>query len=334
MILYLIIFIKGIYSERMDTNYGQISLKGTLITFIMPRSKCLHYNDEQLRILICIAGFGPFSRTDLSEVTGIKHRNLAHAINDLLENGDLKPIEVPERISRNPGRQKEYLTLTSIWIVRRICDELEFRKNRLKAAMEELDSRIIEKNSTEGLAKLNENERKAFLDEWGEAMLKRLSLGAEDGSYSSKAAWEDVDGQRTIVVQRYDGVLYSVREVSYLGVIYWLWRLQNPALRVLSFLLDNGSADYSKNGLVEGTGLEMDVLSQMCKRLESDGLIILAGMSGQEEMYKLNRRNPVVKKLMTSLCLWKGKSKTGIGLRGIAIQKSIPSSDHTMAREI
>lgn len=298
----------------------------------MSRSKSNQFTDEQLKVLLCTAGYGPLSRTDLSEVTNIKPGNLTFAINDLLSHRVLKSKEVPERISRGRGRPREYLTLSSYWTVQEICDELEFRKNRYEADMRELEAYVNGKAQPNNILGLDESGRRTYLSEWGDAQLKRIKLGAADGSFSSKAVWAEVDGHRTIIWHRYDGIPYALREISYQGVSYWLRQLQNPALKVLRFLIDNGSPDRSKKDIAKGTGLEITTLSRILPRLEARQIVIATGFEGQYNVYKLNKKSRTVKELMIMLCLWKGM--TGRGLRGIAVQRSLAPEDLVIVQKM
>jgi len=281
----------------------------------MSRSKRLHYNDEQLRVLLCIAGYGPLSRTDLSKATGIEKGNLSRVVNELLSGRIIKPREGPETTGRSRGRPREYLALESPQIVQELCDELKFRKKLYELERARLDLYNNEKywaDWCEIAGDLDNNRRAAFLDKYRELKRKRLNLGADDGSFSTKAVWVEVDGRRVIVVRRYNGILYSTREVSYQSVKYWLRRLHSPMLIVMGFFMDNESVVHSKSDIAKGTGLKMTVLSQIWPKLEAQGIILATRMVGQVKMYKLNKQNDDVKELMDT-----------VGLRKITIQRWI-----------
>jgi len=273
----------------------------------MPRSKCLRYNDEQLRVLLCIAGYGPLSQTDLSRATGIEKRNLPHVINDLRLHKVLKNYEVPQTCGKRRGRPKEYFSLNSPWLIQDICDELEYRKNQYEIEMKELESQINYEYWDEWskIANDADKERKQrFLDKYSEIMVERLNLGANDGSISHRAARIEVEGQRTIVWHPYNGIPSSLRVFSYQGIEYWLRRLQSPMLRVLGFLMDNPTTEYSKSEIAEGAGLDMDALSEIWLKLKTSGLIV-ATQGSQVETYKLNMKNHEVMGLMDTFGLRK-----------------------------
>jgi DNA-binding transcriptional ArsR family regulator len=74
--------------------------------------------------------------------------------------------------------------------------------------------------------------------------------------------------------------------------------IKSPMLKVLDFLMDNESFDYSKTDIAEGTELSRATLFKAWPKLEALDLITATRMVGQAKMYKLNKKNPIVKKLM------------------------------------
>lgn len=74
--------------------------------------------------------------------------------------------------------------------------------------------------------------------------------------------------------------------------------IKSPMLRVLDFLMDNESFDYSKTDIAEGTELSRTTLFKAWSKLEALDLIIATRTVGQAKMYKLNKKSPIVKKLM------------------------------------
>lgn len=74
--------------------------------------------------------------------------------------------------------------------------------------------------------------------------------------------------------------------------------IKSPMLKVLDFLMDNESFDYSKTDIAGGTGLSRATLFKTWPKLEALDLIIATRTVGQAKMYKLNKQNPIVKKLM------------------------------------
>jgi hypothetical protein len=69
-------------------------------------------------------------------------------------------------------------------------------------------------------------------------------------------------------------------------------------LKVLDFLMDNESFDYSKTDIAEGSALSRTTLFKVWPRLEELEMIKATRTVGQAKMYRLNKQNPIVKKLM------------------------------------
>src|SRR5512136_817603 len=74
--------------------------------------------------------------------------------------------------------------------------------------------------------------------------------------------------------------------------------IKSPMLKVLDFLMDNESFDYSKTDIADGTGLTRATIFKAWPKLEALILITATRSVGQAKMYKLNKQNPIVKKLM------------------------------------
>jgi DNA-binding transcriptional ArsR family regulator len=74
--------------------------------------------------------------------------------------------------------------------------------------------------------------------------------------------------------------------------------IKSPMLKVLDFLMDNESFDYSKTDIAEGTELSRATLFKAWPKLEALDLITATRMVGKAKMYRLNKQNPIVKKLM------------------------------------
>jgi DNA-binding transcriptional ArsR family regulator len=74
--------------------------------------------------------------------------------------------------------------------------------------------------------------------------------------------------------------------------------MKSPLLRVLDFLMDNESFDYTKNDIARGAELSRSTLFKVWPRLEALNLITATRTVGNSKMYRLNKQNPIVKKLM------------------------------------
>lgn len=74
--------------------------------------------------------------------------------------------------------------------------------------------------------------------------------------------------------------------------------IKSPVLAIMDFLMDNEAFDYSKSDIAEGAGMSRTTLSTAWPKLEENNLVILTRVVGRAKMYKLNTKNPVVKKLV------------------------------------
>ena len=74
--------------------------------------------------------------------------------------------------------------------------------------------------------------------------------------------------------------------------------IKSPALRVLDFLMDNKTYDYSKTDIAKGAGISRTTLSSAWENLEKPGLVIETREVGRAKMYKLNLEHAVVKKFI------------------------------------
>ncbi len=73
---------------------------------------------------------------------------------------------------------------------------------------------------------------------------------------------------------------------------------KSPVLKILDFLMDNLGSDYSKTEIAEGSDLSRGTLFSVWPRLEALELVVLTREVGRAKMYKLNKKNPVARKLI------------------------------------
>ncbi len=74
--------------------------------------------------------------------------------------------------------------------------------------------------------------------------------------------------------------------------------IKSPLLRILDFLMDNKSYDYSKTDIAKGAGISRTTLSSTWEHLEKNGLVSETRVVGRAKMYKLNLKSPVVQKFI------------------------------------
>ncbi|MEM2943072.1 MAG: hypothetical protein QXT81_06585 [Candidatus Bathyarchaeia archaeon] len=72
----------------------------------------------------------------------------------------------------------------------------------------------------------------------------------------------------------------------------------HPKLRILDFLIDNRPFDYSRNEIMEGSGVSRNTFYKLWPTIERAGLIKKTRKIGRAELYKLNEDNTVVKELL------------------------------------
>ena len=87
---------------------------------------------------------------------------------------------------------------------------------------------------------------------------------------------------------------YNVKDNSllleYLG--------NHPKLRIIDFLMDNRPFDYSRNEIMEGSGVSRNTFYKLWPTIERTELIKKTRKIGRAELYKLNEDNTVVKELL------------------------------------
>jgi len=81
---------------------------------------------------------------------------------------------------------------------------------------------------------------------------------------------------------------------------YFLSSLEqkNPIIKVLDFLIDNEAFDHSKTEIAKGAGISRTTLLKIWGTLEETGIVVETRKVGRAKMYKLNKKNPIVKKFM------------------------------------
>ena len=72
----------------------------------------------------------------------------------------------------------------------------------------------------------------------------------------------------------------------------------SPASKVLDFLIDNQEFDYSLTDIAKGAEIAWSTLHDLWPDLVKLGVVIKTRKIGRAELYKLNKENPLVKKLI------------------------------------
>lgn len=71
-----------------------------------------------------------------------------------------------------------------------------------------------------------------------------------------------------------------------------------PFIRVVDFLIENAIFDYTKTEIAENAGISRASLYKAWAALELYGIVKQSRQIGNATLYKLNRENTVVKKLV------------------------------------
>jgi len=73
---------------------------------------------------------------------------------------------------------------------------------------------------------------------------------------------------------------------------------RNPIIRVIDFLLDNEGFEYSKSEIARNIGVSRTTLYKVWRLLEDLNIVVKTREVGRVKMYKLNKKNPIVRKLI------------------------------------
>ncbi len=72
----------------------------------------------------------------------------------------------------------------------------------------------------------------------------------------------------------------------------------HPSIRILDFLIDNKNFDYSKTDVCGGANVSPGSLYKIWHNLEESEIVIKTRQYGATKLYRLNKENPLVKKLL------------------------------------
>lgn len=82
------------------------------------------------------------------------------------------------------------------------------------------------------------------------------------------------------------------------SLLLQLFGIKNPALRILDFFLDNPGSDFSKTEIAAGAEISRSTLFAIWPKLQSLELVIMTREIGHARMFRLNKKSPIVKKLV------------------------------------
>lgn len=73
---------------------------------------------------------------------------------------------------------------------------------------------------------------------------------------------------------------------------------ENPVFSIIDFLIENKGVDVTKKEIIEGAGISRAALFKYWRQLEEQEIVVVTRRFGKTRLYKLNVKNPVVKKLL------------------------------------
>ncbi|MFH1750596.1 MAG: hypothetical protein ABH863_02865 [Candidatus Micrarchaeota archaeon] len=72
----------------------------------------------------------------------------------------------------------------------------------------------------------------------------------------------------------------------------------SPEMRIIDFLIENKSFDFSKKQMIEGTQMGKATFYAHFEKLERLGIVKVARQFGKAKLYKLNEANPAAQHLI------------------------------------
>lgn len=83
---------------------------------------------------------------------------------------------------------------------------------------------------------------------------------------------------------------------------------ENPAFRIVDFLIENKGMDVTKKQIIDGAGISRASLFNVWPQLEQQEIVLATRKFGKTTLYTLNSKNPLVKKLLELESILIGKA--------------------------
>ncbi|MEK6857124.1 MAG: hypothetical protein AABX39_00895 [Nanoarchaeota archaeon] len=71
-----------------------------------------------------------------------------------------------------------------------------------------------------------------------------------------------------------------------------------PAFKIIDFLIENKGLDFTKKDIIEGADISKATLFNYWAEVEKAGIVSPTRKFGKTVLFKLNSKNPVVKKIL------------------------------------
>ena len=73
---------------------------------------------------------------------------------------------------------------------------------------------------------------------------------------------------------------------------------ENPVFKIIDFLIENKGTDLSKKDIIEGAGISRATLFNYWEQIEEQEIVIVTRKFGKTNLYTINSKNPIIKKLL------------------------------------
>lgn len=86
-----------------------------------------------------------------------------------------------------------------------------------------------------------------------------------------------------------------------------------PLIRILDFLMYSRDFDYPITEIAKNAGVNFQTLKKIWPQLEKDKIVICTRTLSGTQLYKINKENPVVKKIieLNNFLCWQYAEKNG-----------------------
>ena len=71
----------------------------------------------------------------------------------------------------------------------------------------------------------------------------------------------------------------------------------SPRIRIIDFLLDNFSTDFTKKEISESLRISMKTFTKNFERLEADGAVVVRRKIGRAKLFSINLKDPLIRYL-------------------------------------
>lgn len=73
---------------------------------------------------------------------------------------------------------------------------------------------------------------------------------------------------------------------------------ENPAFKIVDFLIENKGMELTKKDIIEGSGISRASLFNFWPQIEEQEIVTITRKFGKTKLYTLNSKNQIIKKLL------------------------------------